>query len=106
MMVKYNKLVRDKIPEIIEQKGGKCTYRIADEKEYWEKLKWKLQEEIDEFLEAKNEEELADVHEVVDAILDFVADIHGLSNKKVEALQKKKAEERGRFEKRIILEEA
>ncbi|MDO8496811.1 MAG: nucleoside triphosphate pyrophosphohydrolase [bacterium] len=104
--MKYDKLVRDRIPEIIEQKGGKCTYRIAGGKEYWEKLKWKLQEEIDEFLEAKNEEELADVYEVVDTILDFVADMHSLSNKKVRALQKKKAEERGRFEKRIILEEA
>lgn len=102
MMVKYNKLVRDKIPQIIEQKGGKCTTRIADEKEFWEKLKWKLREEMDEFLEAQNEEELADLLEVVDTIIDC----KGLDREKVKLIKSKKAEERGRFEKRIILEEA
>lgn len=102
MMIKYNKLVRDKIPDIIKQKGGKCTIRIADEKEYWEKLKWKLREEMDEFLEAQNEEELADLLEVINAIIDF----KGLAREKIKLVKSKKAEERGRFEKRIILEEA
>ena len=102
MMIKYNKLVRDKIPEIIEQKGGKCTIRIADEKEYCEKLVSKLREETDEFIEAQNEEELADLLEVIDAVIECKK----FDRKKIELVRNKKAEERGRFEKRIILEEA
>lgn len=102
MMVKYDKLVRDKIPEIIEQKGGRCTIRIAGEKEYWEKLKWKLREEMDEFLEAQNEEGLADLLEVIDAI----TDCKRLDRSKMRWIKNKKAKERGRFKKRIILEEA
>lgn len=102
MMIKYNKLVRDKIPEIIQQKGGKCTIRIAGEEEYWEKLKWKLREEMDEFLDAQNEEELADLLEVIDAVIDHKK----LSKKKMRLAKNKKAKERGRFKKRIILEEA
>lgn len=102
MMIKYDKLVRDKIPEIIKQKGGTCTIRIADEKEYLEKLKWKLREEMDEFLEAQSEEELADLLEVIDAIIECKK----FYRKNIELIKSKKAEERGRFEKRIILEEA
>jgi len=101
-MIKYNKLVRDKIPEIIEQKGGKCTIRIADEKEYGEKLSQKLREEVDEFLEAQNEEELADLLEVIDAIVDCKK----LDRQKMRVIKRGKAQERGRFKKRIILEEA
>ncbi|MHA1758836.1 MAG: hypothetical protein ACTSVV_18865 [Promethearchaeota archaeon] len=99
--MKYNKLVRDKIPEIIKNKGAVPITHIADDEEYWQKLKEKLQEEVDEFLKDSNEEELADILEVIYAICDF----KNFDKEKLELLRKKKVEERGGFKDKIILDE-
>lgn len=99
--MKYNKLVRDKIPEIIKQKGKTPIIHVADDKEYWQKLKEKLKEEIDEFLKKDSEEELADILEIIYAICDFKK----IDKKKLEILRKKKAEKRGSFKNKIILDE-
>ena len=99
--MKYNKLVRDKIPEIIKKNGKFSIIHTASEEEYWKKLKEKLEEEIKEFLEEENEEELADVMEVIHAI----CDVKNFSMKEIETMRLKKAEERGRFKKKIILDE-
>ena len=56
-----SKLVRDKIPEIIRENGKEPIIHIADNKEYWEKLKSKLKEEVDEYFINDSEEELADI---------------------------------------------
>ena len=100
--MKYNKLVRDKIPEYIKNKGGVPITHIADDEEFWQKLKEKLQEEIDEFLEAESIEEMADVLEVIDAILDFKK----FDKDELEKVKDKKAEGRGKFRDKIILEES
>lgn len=99
--MKYNKLVRDKIPEIIKRKGSIPITHIASDDKYWQKLKEKLQEEIDEFMKDSNEEELADILEVVYAICDYMK----IDKKELELLRKKKAEERGGFKDKIILDE-
>ncbi|MFA4999385.1 MAG: nucleoside triphosphate pyrophosphohydrolase [Parcubacteria group bacterium] len=100
--MKYNKLVRDKIPEYIRGKGGTPITHIADDKEYWEKLKEKLLEEIKEFSENEVMEEMADIQEVINAMCDY----KNFEKESIEIVRRKKVEERGSFEKRIILEES
>ncbi len=69
--MKYNKLVRDKIPNIIKNNREIPITHIASDKEYWVKLKEKLKEEVDEFLEDNNKEKLVDILEIIDTICDF-----------------------------------
>lgn len=97
MKESYNKLVRDKIPEHLDSKGIPYEKRIANPEEYKEELFKKLDEEIKEFLEAKNSEELADILEVIEAIkkLPEFSDVEEIKNKKLE--------EKGGFENKIIL---
>lgn len=100
--MKYNKLVRDKIPEYIKSKGETPITHIADDKEYWNKLKEKLSEEVKEFFESETAEEIADIQEVIDAICAYKK----FDKKKIKSIKEKKAEERGVFNKKIILEES
>jgi len=100
--MKYNKLVRDKIPEIIRNKGGIPITHIADDAEYWQKLKEKLQEEFNEFMEAENIEEMADILEVIDAISDYKE----FDKEELQMIKDKKADKRGKFKEKIILDES
>lgn len=96
----HNKLVRDKIPEIIEQSGKKAVTHILSEEKYLAALETKLNEEVAEYQEDKNLEELADVLEVLQAIC--VA--KGYTLEELEQKRKEKAEERGGFKDMIFLE--
>lgn len=97
----YNKLVRDKIPEIIEKNGQGCKYRILDDKEYIEMLEKKLFEELSEYLEDKSKGELADLMEVILSVMAA----RGYSYSEIEDIRLQKREERGGFDKKIMLEE-
>ena len=97
----FNKLVRDRIPEIIKRGGAFPVTHTASDEEYWERLKDKLVEEVDEFLEEDTEEELVDIMEVIYAVCEF----KGIDREELKLLRKRKAEEKGAFKKRIVLEE-
>jgi len=99
----YNKLVRDKIPEIINQNGELCEIKTLDKSRYFSELRVKLKEEFNEYLEAKNDveaiEELSDVLEVIHSL----SEIHGKGFEDVEKVRQKKFNERGGFKKKIYL---
>lgn len=95
----YNKLVRDKIPEIIKADGKKLTSRILNDEEHLKELVKKLGEEYEEFKEALNLEELADLHEIILALADVIK-----SRKELEKTRAKKSAERGAFKDKIFLE--
>jgi predicted house-cleaning noncanonical NTP pyrophosphatase (MazG superfamily) len=98
----YNKLVRDRIPEIIEQKGGTCKTRILSDEEYAQKLDQKLGEELAEYLESHSPEELADLLEVIYAC----AALQSLSPADLELIRADKADKRGGFGEKILLIES
>lgn len=99
MMVKYEKLVRDRIPEIIAANGEKPVTRILDDTEYRRCLERKLDEEAAEYRESGELAELADILEVVYAL----CEAQGHSLEELEALCRQKREERGGFSKKIFL---
>ena len=98
-MVQYNKLIRDKIPEIIESSGKKCDVEVMDDETYIAYLDKKLNEELAEYQADKSLEELADLLEVMYA----VAEARGYSVENLENVRKQKAEKRGGFKKKLLL---
>lgn len=102
---RYPKLVRDKIPELIERDGKKAIIRVANKKEYILFLLEKLIEESSELKEAEDlehqKEEIADVREVLASLLNAL----DISEKEIIGVQSSKAQERGGFNGRIVLEE-
>lgn len=96
----YNKLVRDKIPEAIEKTEGRtANYKILNDKEYLQELDRKLFEEAHEFVEEHSVEELADLMEVISAIMNA----RGLSLEEVEIARKTKSNKKGKFDDKIYL---
>ena len=96
----YNKLVRDKIPDIIKEKDNRdCVTEVLNDEKYLEELNKKLQEELKEYLESGEVEELADIEEVLRAILKTKK----VSYENFEKVRKDKVEKRGAFDKKIFL---
>ena len=97
LMESYTKLVRDKIPKILDKKGVLYEKRIASDEEYRAELVKKLGEETEEFLKDNSPEELADVIEVIEALKKMT------DYENVEEVRRKKLEDRGGFDQKIIL---
>ena len=101
MKIIYNKLVRDRIPEIIEADGKRCVTEILDDGKYLEMIDAKLDEELVEYYKDQSVEELADLVEVVYA----AAKARGYTIEQLEEVRVKKAEKRGGFDREILLVE-
>ena len=101
-MMLYDKLVRDRIPEIIKEAGKVPVIRkVADADELKYRLIEKLSEELQEYRESDNVEEIADILEVLQALVEHV---HGMKWEDVRELQGRKWEDRGGFDAGIVLE--
>ncbi|SDL26784.1 nucleoside triphosphate pyrophosphohydrolase [Halarsenatibacter silvermanii] len=98
-MKEYNKLIRNHIPEIIENAEKEYEVKKVEGEEFFQALQKKLQEEVEEYLQEEEVEELIDILEVVAAL----ADQHGLNMEKLEDLRMEKKKERGGFDKKLIL---
>lgn len=97
--ITYNKLVRDKIPEIIEHDNKTCETRILSDDEYLKMVDAKLDEELAEYHKDQNLEELADLLEVLYA----ATKARGYSIEQLEELRMQKAKKRGTFDEKIFL---
>ena len=98
-MTKYHKAIRDKIPEIIEKDGYTCNVKTLSNEKFLVEIEKKLSEEVVEYQNNKNPEELADILEVVYRI----AQLRGISKEELEKIRIKKVEERGSFDKNLFL---
>ena len=100
-MPKYHKLVRDRIPEIIEASGKTCLTEILSDEDYLKMVDAKLDEELSEYHQDQNIEELADLTEVIYAVV--IA--RGYTLEDLERVRAEKAAKRGGFQKKILLKE-
>lgn len=92
-MLEHNKTIRDKIPQIIKESGKDCNVKQLSDQEFLEKLEEKLSEEIIEYRNDKNPEELVDLLEVIYRI----AQLKGISKEQLEQIRIKKIKEKGEF---------
>jgi len=99
-MGSYKKLIRDKIPEIIKKNKEVPITRVLNDEEYLKELNLKIQEELKEYLESGDVEELADLEEVLRAILDA----KNITYEEFEEIRTKKVQKRGAFKEKIYLE--
>lgn len=100
-MIQYHKLVRDRIPEIIETDGKTCIWETLSQEDYIRLLDEKLNEELSEYHESKSLEELADLLEVMQAVVRA----RGWTLEELEQVRADKAAKRGGFARKILLKE-
>jgi predicted house-cleaning noncanonical NTP pyrophosphatase (MazG superfamily) len=97
--IDYNKAIRDKIPEVIKKSGKKYEIKTLSDEEFLEELEKKLVEEINEYQESKDVEELSDILEVIYRI----SSLKGTTSKQLDRIRKDKATKRGSFDNNLFL---
>ena len=105
MKKEFNKLIRDKIPEIIKKNGSNSKTRILDNEEFKKELLKKIVEESQEVLETNGDKkeltkEISDVLEVIN----YLTDVFELDRQEIEKIRKERKDSRGGFDKKIFLE--
>jgi predicted house-cleaning noncanonical NTP pyrophosphatase (MazG superfamily) len=100
--IKYNKAIRDKIPEIIAESGKKYNLKHLDDTSFLAELEKKLTEEVNEYSESKDVEELADLLEVIYRI----SELRGVNSDELDKIRRNKAEKRGKFDSNLFLIDA
>ena len=98
-MIEFNKAIRDKIPEIIQKDGHTCNVQSLSDEKFIIEIEKKLSEEVTEYQNDKNPEELADILEVVYRI----AQLQGISKEELEKIRIKKLQDSGGFDKNLFL---
>lgn len=100
---KYNKLIRDRILEIIKADGEKSYFRVLNKKEYLREIKKKILEEAKELAGTKSKKEI--INEIVDLqeLIDVIIQELGLTKTQIKKQQKVKNKKRGGFKKRLFL---
>ena len=98
-MIKYNKAIRDKIPEIIAESGKKYNLKQLNDESFLAEIEKKLIEEVNEYSKSKDVEELADLLEVIYRI----SELKGVSSDELDKIRKDKAEKRGKFDSNLFL---
>ena len=98
-MTTFDKAIRDKIPEIIQKDGHSCNIQTLSDEKFLVQLEKKLSEEVTEYQNDKNPEELADILEVIYRIIQ----LQGISKEELEQIRIKKLQERGGFDKNLFL---
>ena len=98
-MTDYNKAIRDKIPEIIKLSGKNCDVKKLNDSEFLAQLEKKLVEELAEYQESKNVEELADMLEVIYRI----SELKGIKSAELDSIKNEKAKKRGKFDNNLFL---
>ena len=99
---KYNKVIRDKIPEIIADSGKKYTLKQLDDTSFLEEIEKKLIEEVNEYVESNDVDELVDLLEVIYRI----SELRGVSTDELDKARLDKAEKRGKFTSNLFLIDA
>jgi predicted house-cleaning noncanonical NTP pyrophosphatase (MazG superfamily) len=101
-LIKYNKAIRDKIPEIIAESGKKCNIKHLEDESFLAELEKKLVEEVNEYAKSKDVEELADLLEVIYRI----SELRGINSNELDEIRQDKAEKRGKFASNLFLIDA
>ena len=101
-MIKYNKAIRDKIPEIIAESGKKYNLKQLNDESFLAEIEKKLIEEVNEYSKSKDVEELADLLEVIYRI----SELKGVSSDELDKIRGDKAEKRGKFASNLFLIDA